>query len=318
LYPELFKIPFTELSVKSYGLMMVVGFLAAMYLIRRLSRQMGHDAEHITTAALYSLICGVIGSRIFYVIHYWQQFRGRGLLDIFAVWKGGLELLGGVTTAILIIAIYLRAKKLPVRRYLDILAMGLMLALVFGRIGCILNGCCFGRPTTCPVGIHFPYASLAYQSQIMPDIDRNRAEPYLDLPAEFFTNGYLKPYEILTDEQKFEVTKGKYRALPVHPTQLYSSALALLVCLLLYLFWRWGGSFTKKGKSPPAIAKSGSTFALMFILYSVCRFFLEFVRDDNPIDTNGLTISQNINIAAFITGFVLLTIFAIMKPEPPK
>ena len=315
MHPELFKIPFTELGVKSYGLMMVLGFLAAMFIIRRFSRQMGHNAEHITTAALYSLICGVVGARVFYVVHYWDQFRERGLLDMFAVWKGGLELLGGVVLAILVIAIYLRAKNLPVRRYLDILAMGLMLALAFGRIGCILNGCCFGRPTTCPIGIRFPYFSPAYLSQTMPDLARNRAEPYLTLPAEFFIDGYLRSYKDLTDEQKFEVTKGKYRCLPVHPTQLYSSALALLVCLILYLFWRWGRGVEKKGEKTPAIAKSGSTFALMFILYSICRFFLEFVRDDNPFGADGLTISQNLSIVMFIFGFVLLAIFAKMKPE---
>ena len=314
---------------------MVFGFLSAMFVVRRLSRQRGDNAEHITTAALYSLICGVVGSRIFYVIHYWDQFSGRGLLEIFAVWKGGLELLGGVITAILVIAIYLRAKKLPVRKYLDILAIGLMLALVFGRFGCLLNGCCFGRPTTCPLGIHFPYDSPAYQSQTKPDSQRNRAEPYLDLPAEFF--GYvdiqgrwipasgqdkyfsnLKPYKRLTDEQKFEVKKGKYRCLPVHPTQIYSSAMALLVSAILYLFWHWGRGFEKKGKKVPAIAKSGCTFALMFFLYSACRFFVEFVRDDNPFGANGLTISQNMGIGIFLFGFVLLAIFANMKPEEPQ
>jgi phosphatidylglycerol---prolipoprotein diacylglyceryl transferase len=334
LHPELFKIPFTELSVKSYGLMMVLGFLAAMYIIRRFSRRMGHNAEHITTAALYSLICGVIGARIFYVIHYWDQFRGHGLMQMLAVWKGGLELLGGVVLAILVIAIYLRAKKLPVRKYLDILAMGLMLALALGRIGCFLNGCCFGRPTTCQIGVRFPYDSPAYQSQTKPDIDRNRAEPYFELPAEFF--GYvdlqgkwisaseqdkyrwnLKPKKRLTDKQKQQVTKGEYRCLPVHPTQLYSSALAVIVYLILYLFWHWAGKFEKKGRKVPAVANSGGTFALMFILYSICRFFIEFIRDDNPFGANGLTISQNLSIAMFIFGFVLLVIFAIMKPDKP-
>ena len=146
-------------------------------------------------------------------------------------------------------------------------------------------------------------------------MSRNRAEPYLELPGEFFSGGYLKPYEMLTDEQKYEVTKGKYRCLPVYPTQLYSSGLAVVVFLILYLFWRWGRGFEKERRKVPAIVKSGSTFALMFILYSICRFSIEFVRDDNPFGANGLTISQNLSIAMFIFGFVLLAIFAKMKPE---
>jgi len=317
MYPELFKIPFTELSVKSYGLMMVLGFLSAMFVIRRLSRGMGENAEHITTAALYSLIYGVVGARIFYIVHYWRQFRGRGLSEIFAVWNGGLELLGGVVLAILVIAVYLRAKKLPVRRYLDILAIGLMLALAVGRLGCFLNGCCFGRPTTCAIGVRFPYNSPAYQSQTAPDFSRNRAEPYLKLPGDYFADGYLKPYKALTDEQKQQITKGEYRCLPVHPTELYSSGLALVVCLLLYLFWHWGRGLEKQKRTPPAVTKSGSTFALMFVLYSICRFFLEFIRDDNPFGANGLTVSQNLGVAMFIFGFVLLGVFAKMKPEKP-
>ncbi|MDD5135396.1 MAG: prolipoprotein diacylglyceryl transferase, partial [Phycisphaerae bacterium] len=113
MHPELFRIPFTDLTVKTYGVMMVCGFLAAIYVIRKLSRGMGENADHITSAALYSLIAGVAGARIFYVIHYWSQFKGKGFLEIFAVWNGGLELLGGVLLAIFVIVIYLRAQKLP-------------------------------------------------------------------------------------------------------------------------------------------------------------------------------------------------------------
>ena len=125
MHPELFRIPFTELTVKSYGVMMVCGFIAAIYIIRKLSRDMGENSEHITTAALYSLMAGVAGARIFYVIHYWQDFRGRAIISAFAVWDGGLELLGGVLLAVLVIGVYLRVNKLPVRRYLDILGVGL-------------------------------------------------------------------------------------------------------------------------------------------------------------------------------------------------
>ena len=59
MHPELFKIPFTPLTVQSYGLMMVIGFLSAVYLIRRLSRNITPDQQLITNAALYSLIAGV-------------------------------------------------------------------------------------------------------------------------------------------------------------------------------------------------------------------------------------------------------------------
>ncbi|MBN1787924.1 MAG: prolipoprotein diacylglyceryl transferase [Sedimentisphaerales bacterium] len=323
MHPELFRIPFTELTVKSYGVMMAIGFIAAIYVIRRLSRGMDENAEHITSAALYSLIAGIVGSRLFYVIHYWYQFRGKGIIEMFAVWKGGLELLGGVLLAILVIAIYLYVNKLPVRRYLDILAVGLMLALAFGRIGCFFNGCCFGKPTRCPIAVRFPYGSIAYHSQIWPDNARNRKLPYVNLPAGYFTyvddgdeSGLvLKPFDQLTDEQKLEVTEGQYRPLAVHPTQLYSSASALMVCILLYMHRKKEIVLQKRGKPLPIFFRPGVTFALMFILYGITRFFLEYLRDDNPIQANNLTISQNLSIANIFIGFLLMWLFAKMKPD---
>jgi len=332
MHPELFRIPFTALTVKSYGVMMVCGFIAAIYIIRRLSRGMGENAEHVTTAALYSLIAGVAGARLFYVIHYWQQFRGQGIIEMLAVWKGGLELLGGVLLAIFIIVVYLRSKKLPVRRYLDILAVGLMLALVFGRLGCFLNGCCFGKPTNFFISVRFPYNSLPYQSQVQPDPARGREKPYIDLPADFFGfineasewmtapkerkyDFYLKPFKILTPQQRFEVTEGPFRCLAVWPTQFFESASALVACILLYLHRKKGIQLQKRGDKIPVFFRSGVTFALMFIIYGSMRFFLEFLRDDNPIQADGLTVSQNLSIILVAVSFGLIWLFTKMKPD---
>jgi phosphatidylglycerol---prolipoprotein diacylglyceryl transferase len=332
MHPELFRIPFTELTVKSYGVLMVCGFIAAIYIIRRLSRDMGENAEHITTAALYSLIAGVAGARIFYVVHYWPQFRDRGIVEMFAVWKGGLELLGGVLLAILIIVVYLWAKKLPVRRYLDILGVGLMLALVFGRLGCFFNGCCYGRPTNSFISVRFPYGSLSYQSQVRPDTGRLRVKPYFDLPAEFFGfindanqwvfapkefkyEYYLKPAELLTPQERFEVTEGPFRCLPVWPTQIFESFCALAAACLLYLHRKKGIKLQKSGAKVPFFFRSGVTFALMFIIYGSMRFFIEFLRDDNPFGANGLTVSQNLSITLVIGNILLIWLFAKMKPD---
>lgn len=316
MHPILFEIPFTHLTVKSYGLMMVIGFLSAVFLIRRLSRNITPNPNLITNAALYSLIAGVVGARLFYVIHYLEQFK-TDPLSVFAIWEGGLELLGGVILAITVIIVYMRYHKLAIRKYLDILAIGLMLALAFGRIGCFLNGCCFGRPTNLPWGVHFPYGSYAYHSQVSPNLERNRAEPQLKLPSEFF--GYakegglwypeLKPYEELTDEQKEAVENGPYRCLPVHPTQLYSSANGALLCLILYLFWRRSQNAVRAGKGEKLFTKPGCTFGLMFVLYGITRFFIEFVRDDNPFEFDSLTVSQNLSITLIAVGAVLLIIF---------
>ncbi len=294
--------------------MMVIGFLSAVWLIRRLSRNITPNPDIITNAALYSLIAGVLGARVFYVIHYFENFKGD-LPSIFAVWEGGLELLGGVICAITVIILYLRHHKLPVKKYLDILGIALMLALGFGRIGCFLNSCCFGKPTDSPLAVRFPYGSLAYKSQIYPDPDRNRHQPYLKLSPEFsiygisdngIWPGHLKLYEDLTARQKDMVDNGLYRCLPVHPTQLYSSAYAFLGAFLLYLFWKRKQGF---------LTRPGSTFAMMFIIYGTARFLMEFLRDDNPFEFDSLTVSQNLTIVMIIAGSVMMTIFQKTKSK---
>ena len=324
MHPKLFEIPVINWPVSTYGPMLVIGFLAAISLIRHLSKNITTYPQHITNAALYALIGGVIGARTFYVIHYFDKYRDNWL-DIFRIWQGGLELLGGVIAAVTVILIYMLYHKLPIRRYLDILAIGLMLALAFGRIGCFLNGCCFGKPTDLPWAVRFPYDSFAYHSQINPNLERNRPEPQLKLPEDYFYytdlggKKYIKPYEQLTEAQQYEVTKGKYRSLPVHPTQLYSSVIAAILCLVLYFFWR--RSQNSQGK---LFAKPGSTFSLMLILYGIMRFFIEFLRDDNPFEYGwwaiykGGTISQNISIYMVILGVVLMVVFEKIKQKEAK
>ena len=114
MHPELFRIPFTSLTVKGYGLMLVIGFLLAVHVIRRLSRNITTDPQMITNVSLYSLVAGVIGARVFYILHHFDKFRDN-LIGVFAIWEGGLELLGGVLAAIAVIILYLRCHKLKCR-----------------------------------------------------------------------------------------------------------------------------------------------------------------------------------------------------------
>ena len=322
MHPELFKIPFTGgLTVKSYGVMIVIGFLAAVWVVRRLSRDITPNQNIITNGAIYALIAAVIGGRLFYIIHYFDRFRGD-LISMISFWSG-YELLGSVFAAIFVLWLFMRFHKLPVLKFFDILAIAMMVALAFGRIGCFLSGCCFGKPTNLPWAIRFPYDSDSYLSQIQPDLARNRLNPYVKLPEDFFgfidSKGIyhpeLKPYGLLTTEQKDFVDNGAGRALAIHPTQLYSSANAAICGLLLYLFWRRSKKYQEEKNYSKLFARSGSTFALMFIIYGIARFLIEFLRDDNPFEYGwwaiykGGTISQNLAIYMFIAGLILMAIF---------
>ncbi len=326
MYPELFKIPYIDWPLPTYGLMMVIGFIFAVLVIRRLSLHITDNLQIITNACLYCLIAGVLGARLFYVVHHFEKFRGQWHY-VFAIWHGGLEFLGGVILAIIVLLFYLKWHKLPIRNYFDILAIGLMVGLAFGRIGCFLKGDCFGKPTNVPWAVRFPYGSDPYRSQVYPDLKRKRPDPQLLLPAEFFdyynekgqTYYGLKEYEELAQEQKEEVRSGEYRCMPVHPTQLYSFANALLCALLLYFFWRRSRKAVKSNNHDKLFTRPGSTFSLMFILYGVTRFFLETLRDDNPFEYGlwaiykGGTVSQNLGIYMATLGIALIIIFQIVK-----
>ena len=326
MHPELFKIPFINHTIYSFGPITVIGFITGYFLIRRLSRNITPDPGVITNIVLYCLIAGVAGARAFYVVHHFSQFRGD-LPAVFATWRGGLEFYGGIILAVPVIILYLRYYKQPIRRYLDILAIGLMLGLAFGRIGCFLNGCGFGKPTRAPCAIRFPYNSYAYFSQVNPNFKRNRPEPQLMLPADYCLyidktgQRFPKPLEELNPAQQFDVTKGKYRCLPVYPTQLYSSANAALLCLILYLFWLRTIRNPGSGGKNKLLTEPGTIFSLAFILYGIARFFMEYLRDDNPFEYawwavyKGGTVSQNIGIYMVVFGIVLMLVFRKFKPK---
>lgn len=319
MHPELFKLPFTDLTVKSYGVMMVIGFFFAAFVVKKMCKRVNFDHNEILNAAFYTFLVGIVGARVFHVIHYIDNFDSFG--SMLAIWQGGLEFLGGVVPAILFLIIYLYLKRLKIAAVLDILATALMIGAAFGRIGCFLNGCCFGLPTDCASGVVFPYNSIPYQSQAYPDQSRNREKAIIDLPADYYgwysspekkyianeQNKYdnlLLPYEALTDEQKEEVRKGgKYCALAIHPTQLYDSAAMFGIFGVLIWLWARFGS----GQLHPSLKKlaDGSIGAIMLILYSLSRFSIEFLRGDNPYEAAIFTVSQLLSIGLFVCGIIM-------------
>jgi phosphatidylglycerol:prolipoprotein diacylglycerol transferase len=307
MHPELFDIPFIHISVKSYGTLVVIGFLLAVWLMRRMAKRAGQNPEWIASAAMYALIAGFVGAKLFHVAHYYEQFRH----NFSAIFSGsGFEFLGGVLTAIVFLLVYFYLKKLPFWLYLDMLAVGLMVGLGFGRIGCLMNGCCYGKITDVPWAIHFPYKSPVFYGQAHPNPERGRPQPQLNLPESYFQDGFLKPYEKLTPEQKEAVTTGPLCVLPVHPTQIYSSINAFLLACVLYAVWR------KLGQIKP-----GVTMSLTMVLYGITRFFLETLRDDNPFEYawwtlyKGGTVSQNICIYLILAGVFLLVFMMARKPS---
>ena len=76
MYPELFELPFIGITVKTYGLIMVIGFMVAVFVMRKLAVKEWENPDYITNVALYALLTGIIGARFFYVVqqpnNYWS------------------------------------------------------------------------------------------------------------------------------------------------------------------------------------------------------------------------------------------------------
>jgi phosphatidylglycerol:prolipoprotein diacylglycerol transferase len=171
MYPELFTIPFVDMPVKSYGAMLTLGFLTGVWLCMRRAEHVKADPDIILNVGFVSLLCGVGGGRLFFVLHYWETSfatQEHPILAAFNMTSGGLEYYGGLICAALGTVTYLAMKRVSVRMYLDILFPGAAWGLAFGRIGCLLNGCCWGGicvapngQATVPWGITFPYGSPA-------------------------------------------------------------------------------------------------------------------------------------------------------------
>jgi len=164
MYPVLFRIG--PLTIYSYGLMVALGFLAGIGIAIWLAKREKIATEKILDLAVYVLIASVVGARLFYVIEFWPEFITNPL-NVFFVWQGGLVFYGGLLLAVITILIYAQASKINVWKLLDIIAPATALGYAIGRIGCFLNGCCYGIECSLPWAVSFPnLAGLRHPTQI--------------------------------------------------------------------------------------------------------------------------------------------------------
>jgi len=321
--------------IHSYGLMLVVGFYGAYFLARRTAKKEGIDPNRLTDMLILAVVLGIVGSRAFYLVQYRERIRG--VLDLIAIWRGGLVFYRGLVAATVGLMVYVRVKHIPLWRVGDAIAPAIMLGLALGRIGCFLNGCCWGHVVdeSFPLAVRFPrfVSSTAHagcrerapepgaaardgqwhpvfrnaptwvrsRENLMRYVDE-RPDAYRKLSMQWARSdaapdGSPRP-ETITGSYAFlqhlvqyprRVGPDDARSLPVHPTQLYSSASALAICGLLLLWRRWR-------------RRPGEVLALLACLYAPARFWLESLRNDtNPV-LGCLTVSQVVSIGVFAVG----------------
>jgi phosphatidylglycerol:prolipoprotein diacylglycerol transferase len=146
-----------SLPIRWYGVMMALAFLAGLWTATRRARLVNVSGDVIADVTLWLMAGSIVGARFVYVATYWKtEFAGGPFSEIFMIQHGGLVYYGGLIGATVAGIGYLLWKKLPVWKIADIMAPSIALGSVFGRVGCLLNGCCYGRACGLPWAIHFP------------------------------------------------------------------------------------------------------------------------------------------------------------------
>ncbi len=373
MHPTMFTIPYLPdwlADIKSYGVMMMIAFLTSIWMCCRRAMRSQANPDVVLNLGFIALVAGVLGARIMFVWHYWDtRFANTpspwgAVLDIRA---GGLEFWGGPLLTIPAMYVYLKyIAKVSVRWYLDMCAPALAWGLAITRVGCFLNGCCWGA--TCvdehdparekaqiPWAVRFPYGSpamiqqyhfgqLTLPKELLVTGPSGETYPlaheYLKAAAEDNGATHTKLMSTVTaarkaldttdpkdgDAQKrnretleaanramrnhdntvvgmIEAQASKYsltprelltlaehyRSKPVHPAQLYETISGVLLCWLLSIMFYYR-------------RRHGVVLPWFLILYSISRITLEAIRQDNPLDVGGLTISQAISIGTFAAG----------------
>lgn len=299
MYPELFRVPFIGYSVHSYGLMLVLGLLLAIELAKFLARRSGLNPENFANAAILALVSGLIGARIAYVLQFHTEFTNgtftENLWNAVNLTSGGLVYYGGFLLAFPTLVLYAIWKKIPLLRGMDIIAPCLMIGLALGRVGCFLNGCCWGQHTTlpAPIAVSFPYQSSPYvedyQAGLVNPPDALYKQDFVKNSRRLMTKDEIKAQHDLA------TLANSQRSLPVINTQLMSTVTALLIAGVATAFFTLG-------------TIPGRGFAVMMMLEGLSRFLIEGLRVEPDVLTLGklhLTLSMLIGLGVTTGGLTL-------------
>ena len=209
MHSELFSIG--PINLHMYGLCMALGFLAAWRVLVYLCKRTGQNLGNVEMLLTWVMISAIIGARAVYVAQHWSVEFAHKPMAIFRFDQGGLVYYGGFIGALIPYVGYTLYSRKNFFELADISAAVLPLGQAFGRIGCFLHGCCWGKCSDTWLGISFPRRSLAWHEHVKNGLIRETAP----------------------------------ESLPVIPTQLIESAATL--ALFVVLFWLYPKHYRRRG-----------------------------------------------------------------------
>jgi phosphatidylglycerol:prolipoprotein diacylglycerol transferase len=154
MYPELIKIG--GFPIRSFGVMIAIGFIVAILIARKRAPRYGIQPDKIWDISFWLMLSGVLGARITYILTHLSYFQ-KYPSELWALQFEGLTSFGGLIAGLLAAVVYCRIHKISLLTVLDVFAVPVLVAHAFGRVGCFLNGCCFGIHASpdLPWAVHF-------------------------------------------------------------------------------------------------------------------------------------------------------------------
>ena len=259
-------------KLHSYGLLIAIGFLIALHFVRRDAAVAGSNPDVFTNLAFWVFPLVILGMRVELILLYPQYFSWNAPLDWFAIWKGGLVFQGAIPVAVPFIWYYLSRHSIPFLNACDVFVPYVPLGHAFGRLGCFMYGCCYGRPTELPWGI--PARRVPWDVSVPPE----GSPAFMDHLSQFA-----------------DVTVSSHWSHAIHPTQLYSAVgLSIMCWLLLRVRARWSHI-------------AGITLGAYGLTYGFFRFVVEFFRGDhNPTNFGSLTDQRVFSVGLSLAGAALI------------
>ncbi len=206
MYPILYQFSET-FAIKSYGVAIALAFLIAILLATWRAKKEGLKANDFLDIGFIIVIGAIVGSRLFYVLFNLKDYI-ENPVAIFQIWHGGLVFYGGLAMAALGAMLYMKYRKIPIMYATDMIAPSVTLGYTITRIGCFLNGCCYGHETNWFTGVHGW---------------KEGTGAAMHTASLFFT-------KLFSGEAVPEVIK-------LHPTQLYAAGINLIFFVVLFLLW---------------------------------------------------------------------------------
>jgi phosphatidylglycerol:prolipoprotein diacylglycerol transferase len=344
------------LPIRGYGMMNLIAVVAGVGLAAWRAKRRGLDVEMIYSLAFWMLIPGIIGARAFFVIEYWPQYAGlysspNGgigplLGGIINIAEGGLVVYGAFFGAVAGVFYFVYKNRIPLLPLCDLIAPSMALGVGIGRIGCLMNGCCFGAVCDHGWTIQFPPEAPPYYAQVQRGqmygfmlSGHEKVQPRVlavrpDSPAE---KAGVKVGDLLTGvngltvattrdawgaiEQAFyermplqleaegrpKLTIQAIDPLPKHSLPVYPTQLySVIDGLSLCILLLIFARFQNR---------DGQVFALLLSTYPITRFYIESLRtDEAAIAGTGMSIAQNVSllILLFAVGF---WVYVMRRPK---